>query len=334
MKINGFNQIVSVVKTAQKIGRKVSPHQPISEKRNAGCGKIGERSFAAGFLKQALFSKLDVSRVKKPNPEQIARRYAPILVLPRGKYNLPTDPNSYIANSRLREDRSFRGDKQHGDNTNGSARDNFSAADVGRVTKDNYFLDLNNDKRGTLGSKDSPIFYQFDKGGGGKPPKITYHFFYPYNDAPKAGPIDLNHEGDWERVTLELDPKTYKPVNALYSAHNGKPKPVSYKDVPKDGATNRPLVYVATGSHANYTKPGRYALTHGAAHDQTAVDRNRDGKINRRDGVVFFDTARDLREVTAQAWYPKTGKGLHWGEIGATKHSSGPFGPSREKGAV
>jgi hypothetical protein len=348
MSINGINRMVSVVEAAQKIVRqKVSRNQPSAENYNGDCSKINEGKFAANYIKHALISKLDASRVKRPNPEQIARRYAPILVLPQGKYNLPADPNSFIANSRLREDRTFRKDKEHGHNYNGNPRDNFSAADVGRVTDDDYFLDLNNSRRGTLGSRDAPIFYQFEERTKKHPPRMTYFFFYPYNDAPKANPyvkavgplgvlageIDLNHEGDWERVTLELDPNTYKPVNALYSAHTGN-SDVSYKRVEKDAATNRPLVFVATGSHANYTKPGRHALHHGIAHDPTVVDRNRDRKIDRRDGAVFFDTARDLREVTSQSWYPKTGEGLHWGEIGEIKDTSGPFGPSQKKGAV
>ncbi len=112
-------------------------------------------------------------------------------------------------------------DKQIGDNTNGDKSDDFNANRVGNSKNEREFLDLNNDMRGRLGSKDAPIFYEFKEGKNGKPPTLTYHVFYPYNDAPKSGPIrvapginprvDLNHEGDWERVTYELDPKTLKP---------------------------------------------------------------------------------------------------------------------------
>ncbi len=71
----------------------------------------------------------------------------------------------------------------------------------------------------------------------------------------------------------------------LLSAHIGGTR-VSYNDLQKDSETGRRFVYAAGGSHANYAKPGTYALKFGAK-DQTITDRNRDGKINRKDGAVF-----------------------------------------------
>lgn len=288
----------------------------------------------------------DAAAAKRPSPqriEKIAQKYAPLLVLPKGQYNLPADPQKFIRNSRLREDVPFDPnplsfnsgkDKQIGDNTNGSRSDNFGAARVGDSKNEREFLDLNNETRGRLGSKDAPVFYQFQEGENGKPPTLTYHVFYPYNDAPKGYlGVDLNHEGDWERVTYELDPKTFKPTDVLLSAHNGGSR-VAYNDLKRDPATGRRFVYAANGSHANYDKPGTHSIGYGAE-DRTAIDSNRDGKINASDGAVVFDTGGDLREVTRQAWYPKNGgRGLHWGEIGENKHSSGPQGPSRHKGAV
>lgn len=272
--------------------------------------------------------------------KKIAEENAPILVLPAGQYNLPTDPENFIANSRLREDISFNPpfsfgrDKEFGNNTDDDAGNNFSSTDVGNMNNEKAFLDLDNGKRGTLGDKNAPIFYQFEEGKDGKPPTMTYHFFYPYNDAPKANlGIDFNHEGDWERVTYELDPATMKPVNALLSAHEGGEK-IPFGDLRKDSLTNRPFIFPANGSHANYDKPGHYPLTFGAA-DDTVLDKNGDGFITQTDGAVFFDTQRDLREVTSQAWYPKNdSKGIHWGEIGELKYSTGPYGPSTQKGPV
>lgn len=311
------------------------------------------------LAKTLLLSKFGVTSkaaaLTKPSAERIekiAEKYAPILVLPKGQYNLPTDPQKYIENSRLREDVPAKlfpfprpgKDKQIGDNTNGDKSDNFNATRVGNSKNEREFLDLNNDMRGRLGSKDAPIFYEFIESKNGRPPTLTYHVFYPYNDAPKSAPIrvapginpriDLNHEGDWEKVTYELDPKTLKPKDVLLSVHNDDPKKFSYNDLQKDSETGRRFVYVADGSHANYSKPGPSPLLAGAK-DQTITDRNRDGKINRKDGAVFFDTGRNLKEVTSQPWYPKNEtKGLRWGEIGVTNFSSGPQGPSRHKGAL
>jgi hypothetical protein len=94
------------------------------------------------------------------------------------------------------------------------------------------------------------------------------------------------------------------------------------------------MVFPASGSHANYADPGTYALPAGAK-DDTVSDKNNDGVINENDGVIFFDTQRDLREVTSQNWYPNNdSKGIHWGEIGEIKYSTGPNGPSTQKGPV
>jgi len=283
---------------------------------------------------------------------QIARQNAPLLVLPKSNStleqigertflpnvsqgNLLADPEVYIANSRLREDVPFNpnpfsfssgNDRQIGDNTNSDQNDNFTSATVGGVTNERYFLDLNNDVRGKLGSQDAPVFYQFQPAQNGEPPKLTYHFFYDYNDAPKAGPIDFNHEGDWERVTYELDPTTFQPVKATLSAHEGG-STYDFQNLERDSATGRPLVYVANGSHANYAAPGNHPIEVKGipvTFDQTSA----------KDDAVIFDTSRNLNEVTSQAWYPTSGSGLHWGEIGETEHSTGPQGPSENKGAV
>lgn len=272
--------------------------------------------------------------------QKIARENAPFLVLPEGKYNLPTDPESYIANSRLREDVpfnfnafSFGRDKEFGNNTDGKTDNNFSPTDVGNMNNEKAFLDLDNDARATLGNENAPIHYQFEEGKDGKPPTLTYHLFYPYNDAPSTLGVDFNHEGDWERVTYELDPKTLQPVNALLSAHEGGEK-IAFGELQKDWISGRPMVFPANGSHANYAAPGIYPLPAGAK-DDTVSDKNGDGVINQNDGAIFFDTRRDLREVTSQNWYPNNdSQGVHWGEIGEIKYSTGPYGPSEKKGAV
>ncbi len=304
-----------------------------------------------------LFDSMNVCPSNNPGAaqiQQIARENAPLLVLPKSnsfverlfenqflpnasQNNLPADPLDYIANSRLREDVPFDPnpfsfsagrDKGIGDNTNSDASDNFSASDVGDVTDERDFLDLNNDKRDTLGSQNAPVFYQFDAGNGaGEPPKLTYHFFYDYNDAPKAGVIDFNHEGDWERVTYELDPKTFAPVKATLSAHEGG-ETFDFKDLQFDAKTNRPLIYVANGSHANYATSGNHTIKVGGV--PVTFDQTR-----RRSDATIFDASRNLRDVRAQDWYPSTdSKGLHWGEIGESEHSTGPQGPSASKGAV
>lgn len=343
----------TVTNAVQKVQEQPKPVQPQTTQpttQNVATGSASEKNgldsnLAIGLIKKGfgiIGNAINSAAERQREIENIAKENAPILVLPGGKYNLPTNPEDYIGNSRLREDVAFNPsplgfnlgrDKEFGNNTDGKTDDDFSPTDVGNMNNENAFLDLDNDARGTLGNENAPIFYQFEEGKDGKPPTLTYHFFYPYNDAPSTLGVDFNHEGDWERVTYELDPNTLKPVNALLSAHEGGEK-IPFNDLQKDWITGRPMVFPATGSHANYADPGTYALPFGAK-DNTVSDKNNDGVINENDGAFFFDTQRDLREVTSQDWYPNNdSKGIHWGEIGEIKYSTGPYGPSSQKGPV
>ncbi len=55
---------------------------------------------------------------------------------------------------------------------------------------------------------DAPVYYDdgelFSQSGSAKNPRqayISYWFFYPFNDAPRAGVL-FNHQGDWENISL------------------------------------------------------------------------------------------------------------------------------------
>jgi hypothetical protein len=82
---------------------------------------------------------------------------------------------------------------------------------------------------------------------------LQYWFFYFYNDYNLALGIGL-HEGDWEMVQLRMHDDT--PDLAVYAQHrNAEQRPwPQVEKVPGD--PNRPMVYVARGSHASYFEPG------------------------------------------------------------------------------
>ncbi len=86
---------------------------------------------------------------------------------------------------------------------------------------------------------------------------LQYWLWYPYNDySPTVPPGEIwqVHEGDWEAVSVILDPQG-KPLTVGYSQHSeGKRR--DWAEVPKQGL--RPRVYVALGSHANYFAPGKH----------------------------------------------------------------------------
>ncbi|MHB9053343.1 MAG: hypothetical protein ACYC5F_05060 [Thermoleophilia bacterium] len=85
--------------------------------------------------------------------------------------------------------------------------------------------------------------------GGNTNSFIQYWMFYYANDFPEEF-----HEGDWEVVQVDLGPDL-QPYRADYSQHGyGQYRnwtgPGSVEKSPID--SNKPVVYVAKGSHANY----------------------------------------------------------------------------------
>ena len=72
---------------------------------------------------------------------------------------------------------------------------------------------------------------------------LQYWYLYIYNDAPNK------HEGDWEMVSIQLN-EQQQPVRAGYAGHAGGFR-LEWDDVTRDGG-DRPLVFVARGSHAAY----------------------------------------------------------------------------------
>lgn len=84
---------------------------------------------------------------------------------------------------------------------------------------------------------------------------IQYWLFYAYNDFATSHDGVNDHEGDWECVHLFL--RGDEPVWTTYSSHVGHGKALGR---PWDTGQmtlqdQRPVVYVAPGSHANYHTP-------------------------------------------------------------------------------
>jgi hypothetical protein len=77
----------------------------------------------------------------------------------------------------------------------------------------------------------------------------------PYSPEVPPDPLFAQvHEGDWELVTVILD-RAGRPLTAGYSRHCSGARR-AWSEVPKKG--QRPVVYVALGSHANYFRPGSF----------------------------------------------------------------------------
>jgi hypothetical protein len=84
---------------------------------------------------------------------------------------------------------------------------------------------------------------------------LQYHFFYAFNDWRLAANGMNHHEGDWEMTAVYL--KNDEPYAVLFSQHgagNIEKWESVRKAVDKKGdLTTHPVVYVALGSHANYS---------------------------------------------------------------------------------
>jgi hypothetical protein len=143
---------------------------------------------------------------------------------------------------------------------------------------------------------------------------LQYWFFYFYNDYNLIGHIIGAglHEGDWEMIELHLEGES--PDLAAYAQHKGaETRP--WRQVDLLPGTQRPIVYVARGSHAAYFEPG----THWTGH----WFDNADGK--RRSPDVQLDVV----EVEDDAWRWIFWPG-HWGDTkaaGSPLDSDSPVGP-------
>ncbi len=86
---------------------------------------------------------------------------------------------------------------------------------------------------------------------------LQYHFFYAFNDWRLAANGMNHHEADWELVSVYL--KNNAPYSVLFSQHGSgsmeKWETVRLAVDKRGRHTTHPLVYVALGSHANYSQP-------------------------------------------------------------------------------
>ncbi|HSS04177.1 MAG TPA: Vps62-related protein [Solirubrobacterales bacterium] len=90
---------------------------------------------------------------------------------------------------------------------------------------------------------------------------LQYWFFYFYNDYNLIGHLigAGRHEGDWEMVQIQLDGGA--PTRAVYAQHtDGESR--HWQQVDLMPGTERPIVYVARGSHASYFEPGTHWTGH------------------------------------------------------------------------
>lgn len=147
---------------------------------------------------------------------------------------------------------------------------------------------------------------------------LQYWFFYFYNDFELLGddfPAGL-HEGDWEVIQLRLDAAAQEPDLAVYAKH--KHAEAKLWSAVERVEEQRPVIYVARGSHAAYFTSG--------THWGEAWFDHADGKGFSPE--LTLEIARD--EDSAYAWMRWPG---FWGDTKPNPdHALHPFDDSSPRG--
>jgi hypothetical protein len=160
---------------------------------------------------------------------------------------------------------------------------------------------------------------------------LQYWVFYPYNDSPSVGGVDLNHEGDWEHITVTLD-ATMNFQSAYYAAHNNEGNrytttQMQFADSAGVIASSsqklqndftHPVVYSAVGTHASYPTAGTQVR------DSLPDDYTSAGTAwNTKNAVI--NVGEKSYPLNSQTFIKYAGL---WGEIGTNTVSTGPAGPA------
>jgi len=143
---------------------------------------------------------------------------------------------------------------------------------------------------------------------------LQYWLWYFYNDYQLSFALGT-HEGDWEMVQYRMDDGAGRPDIAVYAQHRyGEMRP--WEEIEKLG--ERPVVYVARGSHASYYEAG--------FHQTEAWYDLADGKrrMPKRPALEILGTEQP-------AWTRWPGR---WGDTlprDKTLESNSPTGPGAKK---
>jgi Disaggregatase related repeat len=176
---------------------------------------------------------------------------------------------------------------------------------------DGMYIDVDNNERDGGGFQGTePVFYDYHYGW-----FITYWFHYGYSapDSSAAHLLHINHEEDWESITIELSGDSNnpnRPVAVRYSYHHSGCQ-LKWSDVPKIN-DRHPKVAVAKNTHASYPVNEVTPDVGYGYHDKISTD-----------GSKWYAN-RNLLNAENQVWWDYGGI---WGENGNYEDTSGPLGP-------
>jgi hypothetical protein len=149
---------------------------------------------------------------------------------------------------------------------------------------------------------------------------LQYWFFYVYND------FNNLHEGDWEMIQLDFDAHdasealTRHPVSVGYSQHEGAER-ADWGDSKLELVDGRPVVYPASGSHANFYTDALYLGS--TAQQGVGCDDTRGPHVELHPNVVTIPSDPSA----ARAAFPWIAFQGRWGEL-QEAFFNGPTGPN------
>ncbi len=168
---------------------------------------------------------------------------------------------------------------------------------------------------------------------------IQYHFFYPYN-----GPannffaniiVDVEHEGDWENITVRCSISTngeWEVQNVFYSAHGSDWSKWYQIDEVLWEDEHHPIVFSALHTHANYPQqsglPDNFQTTCNGV-DYFNIDEISDG-INWETWnhleIVRINTKKSQTSSTAEIPEIEEISSVAWQNFNGNWGSDGPHG--------
>ncbi len=251
------------------------------------------------------------------------RSFAPVVRIHPSEAYRPMSPDEFIAKSRFRHHRGWQSDQcfhrlnqtwvttnshdavYYGIPTNVLAAYTLHSGGKNRRPRDsncgdsyNVFLQSAGRLTGpTAPNGVVPAYYHYRRFG--RTHQIQFWWFNGFNDSLGT----FNHQGDWEHVTVHVEREAI--IGVFFAGHeDGYFASRSHLSF----AGNRPVVYMAKGSHASYHKTGSWM----GGIDVTS------------DGGPAWDTSLLLRPLATQPWRDYAGA---WGEVGTISTTTGPLGP-------
>jgi hypothetical protein len=296
----------------------------------ASCGPLVEEESALGERSEALIVDADMDGIDDGLEDQLAAKFAPeVRLAPLSiDWTRPANVDWYLARVHMRFDHSGCPDCEvlalatptqsnlstQSHKTKGTFCTHTSTVYYSNQSRKEFFLQPPDDAvhngapstewRTYVHSKKSSLVT------GGY--DIQYWFFYPYNDSVAS----VNHEGDWEHITVTTD-SAGNFYSAWYAQHGGGTR-YSASQLRWNGT--HPIVYSADGSHASYPTVGEFPTEVSGFYDYTY------------DGGPVWQTWNNWVNVGEKS-YPRNGQsfikyGGRWGEVGEFDDTSGPQGPS------